>query len=185
MEIIQTKNLDYINKIKQLYIDAFASGFSEQYIDVLALENYVESLLINGETYLAIENELVLGAILTCPLKFDEYVPSIITETFQLEKCLYVAEMMVTENCRGQGIGKRLLSEFLINADSKLFTDIFIRVWDKNAGAVSLYKKMGFKPFTTIEQTKIKPDGKETFIMKKIYLHKKLDEYAGFSDKND
>jgi len=33
---------------------------------------------------------------------------------------------------------------------------------------------MGFEPVGNIEQTKKKADGSETFVMQKIYLHKKL-----------
>ena len=81
---------------------------------------------------------------------------------------------MVTENARGKGIGKQLLTTLFKNIDVEKYTDVFIRVWDKNTGAVSLYKSVGFSPFTTIEQTKMKVNGKETFMMNKIYLHKKL-----------
>ena len=174
MEIIENKNFEYKNDIIQLYIEAFATGFSEQYIDMAALDIYINRILENGMTYLAIDNSHVLGVILACPLSFDEYVPSIINENFQIEKCLYVAEMMVTENARGKGIGKQLLTTLFKNINVEKYTDVFIRVWDKNTGAVSLYKSVGFNPFTTIEQTKMKVDGKETFMMNKIYLHKKI-----------
>jgi len=33
---------------------------------------------------------------------------------------------------------------------------------------------MGFEPIASIQQTKQRPGGKETFVMNKIYLHKKL-----------
>jgi len=58
--------------------------------------------------------------------------------------------------------------------DAKQYSDAFIRVWDKNTGAIALYEKMGFVPYTTIEQTKQKANGSETFVMQKIYLHKKM-----------
>ena len=174
MEIIETNNFEYKNDIIQLYVEAFASGISEQFIDLEVLDVYINNFLENGLVFLTVENYRVLGAILACPLSFDEYVPSIITQSFQIEKCLYVAEMMVTENSRGNGIGKQLLAAFLENIDVKKHSDVFIRVWDKNTGAVSLYKSVGFNPFTTIEQTKMKVDGKETFMMNKIYLHKKI-----------
>lgn len=174
MEIIENKNLEFKNDIIQLYIEAFASGLSEQYIDEVALEIYINRILEDGITFLAIENSHILGAVLACPLSFDEYVPSIITESFQIEKCLYVAEMMVTENARGNGIGKQLLTTLFNNINHEKYSDVFIRVWNKNIGAISLYKNLGFKPFTTIEQIKMRADGIETFMMNKIYLHKKI-----------
>lgn len=172
MKIIQTR--EYKNQLISLYMDAFAKGASEQYIDEAALDIYIENLLNKGIALVAIENNLVLGALLSCPLTFDEYVTSAITENFAVEKCVYVAEMMVTAASRGKGIGQQLLTAFFETTDTKQYSDAFIRVWDKNEGAIALYKKMGFAPYTTIEQTKQKADGKETFVMQKIYLHKKL-----------
>jgi len=155
-------------------MDAFAKGASEQYIDELALESYIEKLLKEGVALVAIENNEVLGALLSCPLAFDEYVTSAITENFALEKCVYIAEMMVAEQARGKGIGRQLLTAFFEMPDAKKYSDAFIRVWDKNTGAIALYEKMGFAPYTTIEQTKQKANGSETFVMQKIYLHKKM-----------
>ena len=155
-------------------MDAFAKGASEQYIDELTLESYIEKLLKEGVALVAIENNEVLGALLSCPLAFDEYVTSAITENFALEKCVYIAEMMVAEQARGKGIGRQLLTAFFEMPDAKKYSDAFIRVWDKNTGAIALYEKMGFVPYTTIEQTKQKANGSETFVMQKIYLHKKM-----------
>jgi len=172
MKIIQTR--DYKSQLMALYMDAFAKGASEQYIDELALESYIEKLLKEGVALVAIENNEVLGALLSCPLAFDEYVTSAITENFALEKCVYIAEMMVAEQARGKGIGRQLLTAFFEMPDAKKYSDAFIRVWDKNTGAIALYEKMGFAPYTTIEQTKQKANGSETFVMQKIYLHKKM-----------
>lgn len=155
-------------------MDAFAKGASEQYIDEAALDIYIEKLLNEGITLVAIENNQVIGALLSCPLAFDEYVTSEIIENFAVEKCVYVAEMMVAEKARGKGVGRQLLTAFFEMSDTKQYSDAFIRVWDKNTGAIALYQKMGFAPYTSIEQTKQKADGSGTFVMQKIYLHKKL-----------
>jgi len=174
MQILQNQNVIYRNDIINLYIEAFSTGLSQQYIDPLELNQYIDMIFENGNTFLVIENKQVLGALLTCPLKYDKSLPNEIAENFQLEKCVYVAEMMVTEQARGKGIGKRLLNEFFATVDKLLYSDAFIRVWEENIGAIGLYRKMGFEPFTTIEQTKMKADGNGTFVMQKIYLHKKL-----------
>ena len=155
-------------------MDAFAKGASEQYIDELALESYIEKLLNEGVVLVAMENNDVIGALLSFPMVFDEFVTSAITENFALEKCVYIAEMMVTEQARGKGVGRQLLAAFFEMSDTKQYSDAFIRVWDKNVGAIALYEKMGFTPYTTIEQTKQKANGSETFVMQKIYLHKKM-----------
>jgi ribosomal protein S18 acetylase RimI-like enzyme len=75
---------------------------------------------------------------------------------------------------RGKGIGTQLLNGFFETVDKNRFTDVFIRVWNENKAALTLYQRFGFAEVATIEQMKTKPDGKGSFIMKKIYLHKKI-----------
>ena len=104
----------------------------------------------------------------------DNALPKVISTEFKPEKCLYIAEMMVTEAARGKGIGKKLLEEFEKKADKALYQDAFIRVWIENIPAVNLYQKMGFKIIANIEQTKRTADGSGTFVMQKVYLHKKM-----------
>ena len=172
MNIIQTRK--YKTQIMELYIDTFTKGDSEQYVDKAALDGYIEMLLTEGIALIAIEQDEVLGALLSCPLTFDKDITSDITENFAIEKCVYVAEMMVTEKARGKGIGRQLLTAFFESPDTKQYSDAFIRVWDKNEGAITLYQKMGFVPYSSIEQTKLKADGSEPFVMRKIYLHTKM-----------
>lgn len=175
MELIKTNDSEYRNAIITLYVDAFSIGQSQQYIDIDELYQYIDLILKDGYSILAIENKEVLGAILICPLSFDKALPLDISRNNNIERCLYVAEMMVSEKARGQGIGKQLMDEFFKTADKSTYSDTFIRVWDENIPALNLYRKMGFEPVTTIEQTKMKVDESGTFVMKKIYLHKKLD----------
>src|ERR1035437_4252259 len=117
MKIIQTR--DYKNQLMALYMDAFAKGTSEQYVDEAALGSYIESLLNEGVVLVVVEDEKILGALLSCPLAFDEYVTSAITENFAIEKCVYVAEMMVAAQARGKGIGRQLLTAFLESTETK------------------------------------------------------------------
>jgi len=170
MEFIQTQNPIYRQAIMALYIEAFTT----QYINRVELETYINSILEKGYAFLALKNKELVGAILCYPLKFDNMVPENIRQNYSTDKCIYVAEMMVAAFTRGQGIGKKLMAEFFNNVDKSTFPDVFIRVWDQNIPALTLYKKMGFEPVGNIEQTKKKADGSETFVMQKIYLHKKL-----------
>jgi len=153
-----------------LYIEAFTT----QYINKVELETYTNSILEKGYAFLALKNKELVGAILCYPLKFDNIVPENILRNYSTDKCIYVAEMMVAALTRGQGIGKKLMAKFFDNVDKSTFQDAFIRVWDQNIPALTLYKKMGFEPVSYIQQTKTKADGSETFVMQKIYLHKKL-----------
>jgi ribosomal protein S18 acetylase RimI-like enzyme len=175
MELIKTNDSEYQNAIITLYVDAFSIGQSQQYIDIDELHLYINLILKEGYSILAIENNEVLGAVLICPLSLDKSLPLEISRNNSIERSLYVAEMMVNEKIRGRGIGKLLMDEFFKTADKSAYSDVFIRVWDENIPALNLYRKMGFEPVTTIEQTKMKVDGSGTFVMKKIYLHKKLD----------
>lgn len=174
MEIIQTKSDLYKNLIINLYVEAFSTGHSAQYIDSEEVNQYIDKILKEGYALIARENKDVIGAILLCPLKFDNALPPEISEKNLVEKCIYIAEMMVAENVRGKGIGKQLLAEFFKTVDKSVYSDAFIRVWDENIPAINLYRKIGFEDYTTIRQTKTKADGSGTFFMTKIYLHKKL-----------
>jgi len=174
MHIIQCQNSEYRDEIISLYIEAFSSGLSQQHIDKAEIIKYIDAILLQGFTLLAIDKSCLLGALLACPLHFDKSLPDEIHQNFAIEICVYVAELMVVENARGQGIGRQLLYNFFDSVDKTLYSDAFIRVWDQNISALSLYQKVGFEPIASIDQTKIKADGSGTFVMHKIYLHIKL-----------
>ncbi len=174
MKIIQTSDFKYLNEIIYLYVEAFSTGQSQQHIDLESLNQYIKLIMKEGYAHIAFENEKITGTVLLCPLILDKDLPLEISKKFNIKKCIYVAEIMVTENARGKGIGKRLLEEFFKNVDKKRFTYAFIRVWDQNIPAISLYKKMGFTYLTSIVQTKMNVDQSGTFDMHKIYLHKKI-----------
>lgn len=175
MHILQTNDEKYRSDIIILYLDAFSSGKSQQFIDKNELEIYINKIYAEGFVFLAFENDKVTGALLSIPLKSDDQLPEKIKTNFKIEKCIYVAEMMVSEQMRGKGTGKLLLEYLFKNIDKTTYNHAFIRVWNENIPALSLYRKTGFEDYTTIQQTKTNVDGSGTFVMEKIYLHKKLD----------
>lgn len=168
----QTNEVLYREAIVSLYIDCFSTGVSEQYIDLAELTEYIGLVLDKGNAVLSFENELMTGAVLSLPLKYDSYLPEIISRDYIVNNCVYIAELMVIQQKRGKGTGEKLLSEFIKNVDRNFYTGIFIRVWDQNFPALRLYEKMGFVPVATIRQTKKHADGNGTFDMNKIYLYK-------------
>jgi len=174
MEIIQSKDAIHLPGITELYTEVFSSGISQQQISSHELSLYINTILKNGYALLALDNNHIIGALLCCPLTLDELFPKQTVQNISIEKCVYVAEMMLSSAYRGQGIGKDLLKQFEKSTDKSLYTDAVIRVWDENIPALNLYRKMGFEPFASIQQTKQRPGGKETLVMNKIYLHKKL-----------
>lgn len=175
MKIInQTDFKTYCDALVTLYIDAFSSGKSFQYHNREETEDYLNLIFKVGYGIIATENNELMGAILLTPLSFDDLVPQEITQNFDLNRSIYVAEMMVSKTKQGQGIGKKLLYYFLETTDRKIFDDAFIRVWIENTSAVGLYKNVGFNKCAAIVQAKLLADKSGMFDFKKIYLHQRL-----------
>ena len=64
------------------------------------------------------------------------------------------------------------MEEFENKLDTNV-TDLFIRVWDKNVPALTLYEKQGYTLVASILQHKLEIDGTSRLLMRKMYLHKK------------
>ncbi len=174
IKLKETNSVSYSGEIISLYTDCFSKGFSQQFIDQTELHQYIAFILKNGTALLAIENEKIEGALLSYPMGFDPDIPEIIKSGFDINKSVYIAELMVSEALRGQGIGLNLMNEFLNSTDKSTYKDAFIRVWELNLPALELYKKLGFSPVASIIQTKKNIGDNGIFEMKKLYLHKKL-----------
>jgi ribosomal protein S18 acetylase RimI-like enzyme len=165
---------NYKDQLLQLYLDCFSTGLSAQSLDPKAIGQYLESLLSGGYGIVVLEEDKVIGTLLATPLSFDELIPDKIRQNFLLEDCVYIAEMMVTENARGKGLGKQMLLEFIQTVDNKRFKHAFIRVWAENIPAISLYRSMGYQDYAYIDQNKTNPETNKTFIMHKVYLYRNL-----------
>jgi len=175
LSIIDKKSYPYYkDQLLKLYLNCFSSGLSAQAIDPEAIGHYLDSLFVEGYGIIVLKEDKVFGALLATPLSFDELIPDKIRQNFLIEDCVYIAEMMVTESARGQGLGKQLLLEFIQTVDKKRFKHAFIRVWVENSLAISLYRGRGYQDYAYIDQMKTNPDTNETFMMHKVYLHKKL-----------
>ena len=172
IEYLQTNDDKYRDALIALYIGCFSSGLSAQYIDEVQLSRYVDLILNKGYGVLAIENELLVAALLCFPLKYDKDVPIEITDNYNVDNCIYITELMVTGQKRGNGIAKKLLEEFENKLDTNV-TDLFIRVWDKNVPALTLYEKQGYTLVASILQHKLEIGGASQLLMRKMYLHKK------------
>lgn len=173
--IDKSKYQDYKAQLLKLYIDSFSTGLSAQKIDPIVTGRYLDALFEEGYGIFFVDKDELIGALLATPLTFDDLIPDKIRQNFIIENCVYISEMMVNENARGKGLGKQLLQEFIQTVDKKRFTHVFIRVWVENVPAVTLYRKMGYKDYTTIDQLKSKSENNGTFVMHKVYLYKKTD----------
>jgi len=174
IKLKETNSVSYANEIIHLYNDCFSKGISQQHINQSELQQYIAFILKNGSALLATENEKLVGALLSFSMGFEAEIPEIIKSEFEINKSVYIAELMVNEEYRGQGIGRNLMNEFLETLDKSVYTEAFIRVWELNSAALELYKKLGFSTVVSITQTKKKMGDNGTFEMKKLYLHKKL-----------
>lgn len=61
-------------------------------------------------------------------------------------RTLYIDDLCVDENCRGQHIGARLYEYVLNYARESGCYNVTLNVWSLNKSAMAFYKKMGLKP---------------------------------------
>lgn len=175
--MIEFKKADYKSylevksNLRQLYLDAFTKGISAQHISAEEAETYLENLFESGYGILGFSDDQLVAALVAIPLGFDTERPEEVKVKFDDSNSEYIAEVLVDENYRGLGLGKKTMKayETHLNKDIK---HVLLRVWDKNEAAVALYEKSGFKICGTIVQEKLKPNSKETFIMHKNYMVK-------------
>ena len=57
---------------------------------------------------------------------------------------LYIDDFCVDENCRGQGIGKKIFAEVMEYAKSTGVYNIDLNVWEFNESAIKFYESCGF-----------------------------------------
>ena len=90
--------------------------------------------------FVAVEADKVLGYCF-CFLKKHEKDPVIADYTE-----LYIDDLCVDENCRGQHIGKQLYETACRYAKNCHCYSVTLNVWSCNESAMRFYEKMGLKP---------------------------------------
>ncbi|MBK5196285.1 MAG: GNAT family N-acetyltransferase [Proteiniphilum sp.] len=161
-------------KIIDLYLHAFTTGGYAQFIATERAESTLDELVRRGFGKMAFIGDRLVGLLLCHPLSYDKDFPADDFPHIPVMNSLYISEVMVHTHERGKGIASKMINDLLISLP-KTFTDVVIRVWDMNEPALSLYRKLGFEPFYSITQTKHRSRD-EKFEMKKIYLHKALNQ---------
>ena len=164
----------YRTKLIELYTLSFTEGEHAQHIPIKEIKVSLDNTVKKGFGFIAMQKSNLGGVVLCLSLKSDLDFPFDKHKDINPIKTIYITDLMVDTNYRGQGVAQELLQYLLKSNQSKHFDAAVIRVWNKNIPAVSLYKKLGFKEIDTIYQTKLKKDTKEPFEMKKIYMHLKL-----------
>ena len=90
--------------------------------------------------FIAAEGDKVLGYCF-CMIKNFHNDP-VMTERTEL----YIDDLCVDENCRGQGVGKKLYETVCQYAKMRKCYNITLNVWACNESAMAFYEKMGLKP---------------------------------------
>ncbi|MFV0470931.1 MAG: GNAT family N-acetyltransferase [Paludibacteraceae bacterium] len=160
----------YRQPLIKLYRKAFAQGEYPQYISEADATQTWDNYLLNGNILIAEIDKNLVGTLVYFPLKSDKYFPH--KDGKNINESIYIAEVAIDLKHRGKGIGTRLIQTFFTSINNKIYSQVVIRVWEKNTPALSLYKAFGFEETGySITQTKWKSE-KETFRMKKKYLKK-------------
>jgi len=99
------------------------------------------AMLESGATpiFVATEGDAVLGYGF-CQFKKHELDPVISDHTE-----LYIDDLCVDENHRGQGIGKAIYQEILRYARMRRCYNVTLNVWSCNPGALKFYESLGMK----------------------------------------
>lgn len=161
-------------KLIDLYTLSFTEGEHAQYIPSEAIESSLDEIMRIGFGFMAFQKDKLIGAVLCLLLKNDPDFPLDSYKDINPAKTIYIADVMINQDFRGQGVAQSLLGHLFEKSQPKPYNDAIIRVWDENIPALSLYKKLGFEEITSILQTKLKKETRDPFEMKKLYLHMKL-----------
>ena len=102
----------------------------------------VLAMLTNTRTpiFVAVEEDQVLGYGF-CQIKTYEHDPVIADHTE-----LYIDDLCVEENCRGQHIGSAIYQEILRYAKMRGCYNVTLNVWSCNEGALKFYESLGLQP---------------------------------------
>ena len=177
---IQSLNVDrYRQELLEIYFDAASTGAHEQQLNLANEASYIHGIFSAKEGYgfLALVGESCAGFILAYPLKHEPLLPHRVRERYDTDRCLYVAEMHVRRDFRGQGCGSELFTAFLSDIDAR-YASVAIRAWRNNEGALRFYERLGFVRNAIIQETKARKGTGEPFVIEKQYLFKDLQRRA-------
>ena len=102
----------------------------------------VLAMLDKSETpiFVAVENGVVLGYGFCMFEQFRDH--SVMTD----RTTLYIDDICVLEECRGQHIGTAIYNEIIRYAKYRGCYNVTLNVWCCNEGAMKFYESLGMKP---------------------------------------
>lgn len=154
MEIRRAEEQDItgIMKLLRQVNDIHAEGRPDIFIKGLTKydEEGLKNILGNNDTpvFVALDKENNLAGYCFCIIEdHTGYV------NLKPIKTLYIDDLCVDENRRGQHVGQRLFEYVKTYAKENDFYNITLNVWSCNPGAHKFYESMGFKPMKTVMET--------------------------------
>ena len=103
----------------------------------------LKAIFSNGETPVFVctdENDRVVGHGF-CVM--EKYGGQLMTE----RSTMYIDDICVEENARGQGVGRALYDPILAYAREAGCYNVTLNVWSCNPGAMAFYEKLGMVPY--------------------------------------
>lgn len=161
----------YNQRLKHLYLQAFTKDISAQHITEDEAKSYLDAMFTDGYGVFGFSENQLIAVLIAIPPSLDKDRPTSIQENYTDQDTEYIAEVLVDENFRGMGLGKKLMQAYEDQLHENIH-HILLRVWNKNEAAVNLYLKSGFTICGSIDQTKYKPITKTPFTMHKLYMIK-------------
>ena len=143
--LIRKANLNDLSYIQELNNELFN----------LELENYDPTLVKDwaisndGKIYFEdlINNHFVIVALLDNEIV--GYLAGTINDKGSYENIQYgeINNMFIKDNCRGYGVGRKLVNEFKAYCKDNNINDLIVTASAKNLNAINFYKKNGFEDF--------------------------------------
>lgn len=150
---IRQATINDLSTIQKLNNDLFKLE-KENYDPTLVIDwplsadgkEYFEDLILNHYVIVATINNNVVA-----------YLAGTINEKGSYEEIAYgeINNMLVTEQCRGLGIGKQLIDEFKEYCKGNNINNLKVEASAKNLNAINFYKRNGFEDFNVTLTTKI------------------------------
>ncbi len=138
----QINDLEYIQELNNELFKLEKENYDSTLVSNWPLteegKNYFEDLITNHYVVVAILNNEIVG-----------YLAGTINEKGAYENIQYgeINNMFIKNNCRGYGIGKKLVNEFKTYCKENGIDNLTVTASAKNSNAISFYKKNGFEDF--------------------------------------
>ena len=112
----------------------------KEYRDKMAILDLKEVSENEGKCYLAIEDNKVIGLIMGCIPKYDEYDYL----DYKCPKRGEITELIISQKVRSKGIGQKLMQQMEIYFKKEDCEYIHVDVFAYNENAIKFYSKSGY-----------------------------------------